>query len=132
MYLYKQENEVLHFTDKEEATRLYGLGEPDMEITEQQYEQADCMLRVIDGNILIGYTDKEKLERDQETVRGQRNCLLNTVVDRVQGVLRWQDLSPEKQQEWADYRRALLDITLQPEFATEPLNVKFPQQPVIE
>lgn len=132
MYLYKQDNEVLHFVDKEEATRLYGLGEPDMEITEEQFERADGLLRIIDGEIFIGNTDKERIEKDQEAVREKRNRILTDVVDRMQGVLRWKDLSPEKQQEWTEYRKALLDITLQPEFTTEPLSVKFPQQPTVE
>jgi hypothetical protein len=45
-------------------------------------------------------------------VRGQRDHLLATKVDPVvTNPLRWADLSAEQQQAWADYRRALLDIT---------------------
>lgn len=132
MYLYKKNNEVLHFTDKEEATRLYGLGEPDMEITEAQFEKANGLLRVIDGEIFIGNTVEEQLKIDQESVRERRNHLLTTVVDKMQGVLRWQDLSEDRKSQWAEYRRALLDITLQPEFNTEPLKVKFPEQPEVD
>ena len=44
-------------------------------------------------------------------LRGIRNELLQTEVDPlVTNPLRWNDLSAEKQQEWKDYRQALLDL----------------------
>lgn len=44
-------------------------------------------------------------------VRSARNELLETVVDPVvTNPLRWNALSAEKQQEWIDYRQALLDL----------------------
>lgn len=47
-----------------------------------------------------------------EWVRAKRDELLQTQVDPVvTNPLRWADLSAEKQAEWTDYRRALLNIT---------------------
>jgi len=45
-------------------------------------------------------------------VRKIRNDLLTTEVDPItKNPLRWDALSAEKQQEWRDYRQALLDLT---------------------
>jgi hypothetical protein len=45
-------------------------------------------------------------------LRARRNSKLSSEVDPlVTNPLRWNELSPEKQQEWTEYRQALLDIT---------------------
>ena len=63
-------------------------------------------------------------------VRGQRKALLENEVDRmVMNTLRWNSLTPEKQQEWTDYRQALLDITDQIGY---PRNVIWPTRPGAE
>lgn len=131
MFLYKQGNEVMHFICEEDAKKFYGLDKPDMVISEEEFERAEGLLRVIDGNIVVGLTQQETIARDQETVRNKRNGLLESVVDKMQGVLRWNNLTPEKQQAWTKYRQDLLDITLQPAFNTEPLKVIFPDRPSV-
>lgn len=46
-----------------------------------------------------------------EDIRSQRDLLLITEVDPiVSNPLRWESLTAEKQQEWRDYRQALLDL----------------------
>ena len=45
-------------------------------------------------------------------IRQQRNLILEKEVDPIiMNPLRWADLTAEQQNEWATYRRALLDIT---------------------
>ena len=62
-----------------------------------------------------------------ETVRAERDYKLASEVDPiVSNPLRWADLTTEKQAEWAAYRRALLDITAQPDF---PRDVVWPTKP---
>jgi hypothetical protein len=62
-----------------------------------------------------------------EDVRSKRNYTLAIVVDPlVSNPLRWSDLTPEQQQAWANYRRALLDVPQQPGF---PENVIWPTAP---
>jgi hypothetical protein len=59
--------------------------------------------------------------------RAQRDTILATEVDPiVSNPLRWGDLSAEQQQAWADYRRALLDITAQSGF---PHDITWPTKP---
>ena len=53
-------------------------------------------------------------------VRKQRDFILATQVDPlISNPLRWGDMTAERQQAWADYRRALLDIPQQPGFPND-------------
>ena len=67
------------------------------------------------------------LEALANQVRAERDYCLVTFVDPlVTNPLRWNALTPEKQQEWIDYRQALLDIPEQEGF---PTNVIWPMKP---
>lgn len=60
-------------------------------------------------------------------VRTERDFLLSSVVDPiVTNPLRWGDLTESEQQEFVDYRKALLDITDQPNF---PWDIEWPEKP---
>lgn len=62
-----------------------------------------------------------------KNIRTRRDDILRYEVDPiVSNPLRWADLTPEQQQLWATYRRALLDITDQTGF---PNNVVWPTKP---
>jgi hypothetical protein len=66
-------------------------------------------------------------ERVGTFIRMNREAILREIVDPlVTNPLRWEELTPEKQQEWRDFRRALLDITDQEGY---PHNVVWPTQP---
>jgi hypothetical protein len=60
-------------------------------------------------------------------VRATRNYKLTTEVDPiVSNILRWNDLTEEKKQAWANYRRDLLDISEQAGF---PNVINWPTKP---
>lgn len=60
-------------------------------------------------------------------IREERDFIFQTEVDPVvSNSLRWESMTTEKQQEWKDYRQALLDITEQEGF---PENVTWPTKP---
>lgn len=60
-------------------------------------------------------------------VRRDRDFILQGEVDPiVTNPLRWNNMSAEEQQQWSDYRQALLDITEQEGF---PTNVTWPTKP---
>lgn len=65
-------------------------------------------------------------ERISEFVRSNRGKLLYTVDKVVSNPLRWAELTAEKQTEWTQYRRDLLDITDQSGF---PHSVSWPTKP---
>ncbi len=63
-------------------------------------------------------------------VRIQRDWYLRNYVDAVgSNPMRWAELTSDKQAEWALYRRALLDITLQADFPNE---VIWPTKPEVQ
>ena len=67
------------------------------------------------------------LEGKSRDVRSERNRLLRMLVDPLAGnVLRWNALTPDQQQAWADYRQALLDLPQQTGF---PHKVVWPTKP---
>ena len=73
-------------------------------------------------------TDAEKaayVELVSNEIREQRNQLLVENVDKFNAV-RWAVLTPEQQQQWIDYRQALLDI---PEQSGFPFNIIWPNTP---
>lgn len=55
-------------------------------------------------------------------VRKQRDHLLETTVDRINPI-RWSALSPEQQEQWRQYRQALLDL---PASAADPKDIRVP------
>ena len=77
VYLFiTKDKTVEHYVDKEEAQKLFGYGEPDMVITEQQYDEAQGLFRLIDGKIFLGKTDEEKKEDKAVEVRQVRDSYL--------------------------------------------------------
>lgn len=72
-------------------------------------------------------TQEELDAMTAKQVRSQRNFILATEVDpMVSNPLRWNALSADQQQAWADYRIALLDV---PQQAGFPNDVVWPTAP---
>jgi len=98
--------------------------------TGARFDVAELYARMDADPLTIAYTPPTQAELDQkaaELVRKQRDFFLVRMVDPiVSNPLRWADLTPEQQQSWADYRRALLDITDQAGF---PHDVIWPVKP---
>lgn len=60
-------------------------------------------------------------------IRTKRKQIMAKEVDPIiSNHIRWSGLKPERQQEWLDYRKALLDITDQAGF---PFDVVWPERP---
>ena len=77
------------------------------------------------------YVDDTKTFTDApltiDDVKQKRDEILSTEVDPiVSNALRWEDFTEEKQNEWREYRKALLDITDQEGC---PTKVIWPQKP---
>lgn len=98
--------------------------------TGARFDVSELYARMNADPLTIAYTPPTQAELDQkaaELVRYRRDYLLSREVDPiVSNPLRWADLTPEQQQSWATYRRALLDITDQTGF---PNNVVWPTKP---
>lgn len=81
----------------------------------------------VDWSTLSEKSNQIENDRPAKDIRAQRNDILATVVDPiVTNPLRWADMTAEKQDEWASYRTALLDITDQDGF---PHDITWPTKP---
>ena len=84
-------------------------------------------LHTYEGGAWAAPSDAVYDEWKATEVRAERDRLLSTGVDPlVSNPLRWGELTTEKQTEWTQYRRDLLDITDQSGF---PRNVTWPTKP---
>ena len=89
--------------------------------------QRPSHLHTYEGGAWVAPSDAVYDEWKATEVRAERDRLLSAGVDPlVSNPLRWGELTTEKQTEWAQYRRDLLDITDQSGF---PRNVTWPTKP---
>jgi len=89
--------------------------------------QRPSHLHTYEGGAWVAPSDAVYDEWKATEVRAERDFLLASKVDRlVSNSLRWGELTTEKQTEWTQYRRDLLDITDQSGF---PRNVTWPTTP---
>ena len=101
--------------------------EPNIQVTEEVWQNAinNSHNTIIDG--VTSRADYRTTEQKAKDARTRRDMLLTTIVDPiVTNPLRWAELSTAEQQEWADYRTALLDVPQQVGF---PNAITWPTQP---
>jgi hypothetical protein len=60
VYLAKKNGGVIHHTDLAAMQALDGVETPDMEITDEEFESAGGLVRLVDGEIVLGETVAEK------------------------------------------------------------------------
>ena len=83
--------------------------------------------KVDNGQVVRKSAGERKTMEDQQQeryIRGKRDNLLNSTVDTLNGP-RWSSLVPEKQAEWIQYRKALLNVPQQ----ADQYNVIWPKVP---
>lgn len=88
----------------------------------------EALLELIGDDVSV-YTPPTQSELDAiaADVARQNRASLLAEVDAIAGnALRWADLTPDQQAEWAVYRQALLNITDQEGF---PQNITWPNKP---
>ena len=96
----------------------------------EQFDNKELYARLDADSATVAYIPPTQEELDAvmaKQVRKQRDFILATKVDpMVSNPLRWSALTADQQTAWADYRRALLDITQQAGF---PNDVVWPTAP---
>lgn len=101
--------------------------EPNVEVSIEVWKNAldSSHNTIIDG--VTSQVDHRNETQKASDYRLYRDILLASDVDPiVTNPLRWNALSAEKQQEWTDYRQALLDVPQQTNFPNE---VTWPTKP---
>jgi hypothetical protein len=66
VYLAKKNGEVIHHTDLAAMKSMDGIETPDLAITEEAFQAAAGLLRIIDGEIFIGPTEAEQAEETRQ------------------------------------------------------------------
>ena len=66
VYLAIKGDAVIHHTDLSAMETMDGISVPDMTITEEEFEAAGGLVRLIDGKIFLGKTDAEKASEEAE------------------------------------------------------------------
>ena len=64
VYLAIKGDVVIHHTDLSAMKTMDGISVPDMTITEEEFEAAGGLVRLIDGKIFLGKTDAEKTSEE--------------------------------------------------------------------
>ena len=64
VYLAIKGDVVIHHTDLSAMKTMDGISVPDMTITEEEFEAAGGLVRLIDGKIFLGKTDAEKASEE--------------------------------------------------------------------
>ena len=101
--------------------------EPNVQVSEEVWQNAlDSSHNTIIGGV-TSQVDHRTDEQKAENIRMFRNELLVREVDPVvTNPLRWAELSTEQQQDWTDYRTALLNVPQQVGF---PNAITWPIKP---
>ncbi|MBO8450946.1 MAG: hypothetical protein IAA96_07560 [Spirochaetes bacterium] len=79
VYLAIKGDVVIHHTDLSAMKTMDGISVPDMTITEEEFEAAGGLVRLIDGKIFLGKTDVEKASEEAiEKIRALKMQLAET------------------------------------------------------
>ena len=118
IYLYQTQTGIEPHTDKVFAENVLNLGEPIAELTEQEWNEAEGLARMLGGELILGKTQAEKDEEKAQEIRAKRDRLLSQT-DWTQTV----DNPLAGDEDITAYRQALRDI---PEQTGFPWNVEWP------
>jgi hypothetical protein len=79
VYIAKKENEVVFHTNLQAMRDMDGIETPEMTLSEEEFEAAGGLVRLIGGEIILGKTDIElQSERNAERVRVLKRLLADT------------------------------------------------------
>jgi hypothetical protein len=79
VYLAKKGDAVVHHTSLQVLKEIDGIETPGMEVSDEEFEAAGCLARLVNDTIVIGKTDAEKqVEENAERVRFLKAMLAET------------------------------------------------------
>jgi hypothetical protein len=125
VYLAKKNGNVVHHTSIKAMGDIDGV-EPEKQVTDEEFEAAGCIVRIINGKIVLGKTDAEKREELIVAAKAKQDSLFASTVDRVCNAAHWEDMDNARKTVWMEYRRALSDINKQPGY---PESIDWPIPP---
>jgi len=60
VYLAKKNGMVVHHTSLQAMFEMDGINKADMQVSDEEFEAADCIANIVDGKIFLGKTTDEK------------------------------------------------------------------------
>jgi hypothetical protein len=79
VYLAKKNGVVIHHTDKTAMQDLDGISNPDLTVTDEEFDAAGGVARLIDGQIVLGKTATEvQAEQNEERIHALKGLLAGT------------------------------------------------------
>lgn len=108
VYLAIKGDVVVHHTDLSAMAQMDGISKPDITITEEEFEAAGGLVRLINGKIFLGKTDAEKkADEAAETIKELKVKLSETdyiAAKIAEGSATKEDYAKQikERQEWRD------------------------------
>ncbi|MDR2419462.1 MAG: hypothetical protein LBD79_10500 [Treponema sp.] len=79
VYLAKKDGAVIRHTDLTAMQDLDGISTPDLTITDEEFDAAEGLARIIDGAIYLGKTEAEvQTEQNAQRIRALKGLLAGT------------------------------------------------------
>ena len=79
VYLAKKNGVVIHHTDKAAMRDMDGISNPDLTVTDEEFDAAGGLARLIDGEIVLGKTEAEvQAEQSEERILALKGLLADT------------------------------------------------------
>jgi hypothetical protein len=79
VYLAKKNGVIIHHTDKDAMQDMDGISNPDLTVTDEEFDTAGGLARIIDGEIVLGKTAAEvQAEQSEERIRVLKGLLADT------------------------------------------------------
>jgi len=66
VYFGRKNGEAVHHTSLEAMKQIDGIDTPEMEMSDEEFEAADCLVRIINGDFFFGKTEEEKTAEKNE------------------------------------------------------------------
>jgi hypothetical protein len=79
VYLAKKNGEVIHHTDLAVMQQMDGIETPDLTVSDDEFQAANGLLRIIDGEIFLGPTEAEQAEEARQKRIAEIDQALQTV-----------------------------------------------------
>jgi hypothetical protein len=79
VYLAKKNGMVIHHADKTAMQDMDGISNPDLTVTDEEFDAAGGLARIIDGQIVLGKTAAEvQAEQNEQRIRTLKGLLADT------------------------------------------------------
>jgi hypothetical protein len=83
VYLAKKGEVVVHHTSREAMKAIDGIDNPDMQVSETDFEAASGLVRIIDGEIIVGKTQAEQaIETERVNLNAEQADLQAELADK--------------------------------------------------